>query len=126
MKRPIEQQAIDKAIKMYRKGELKVVEISNLVDISVSSLNKIFKKCFDDGTLTPRQGSNEARRKFTEEQEHQIAIEYYKENVSGSKLKVKWNIHPMQLQRIRNKYKYIYGVKQNVPNYIKARYNKSN
>lgn len=107
----ISEESKQKAIKMYKKGELTVVEISNLVGISTSKLYKIFRECRDKGILEPRQGTNEERQKFTEEQEKEIATEYYETRITKDGLMVKWNIHPMQLQRIRNKYKGIYGRK---------------
>lgn len=123
MKQPIDEQAKQKAIKMYRKGELTVAEISNLVDISVSALNKIFHECVVNGTLKPRQDTNKNKGKFNVEQEQQIAIDYYENGFTFSTLKAKWNIHPVQLQRIRNKYRHIYGIKDNAPIYLKNRKN---
>ena len=111
MKHEISEESKQKAIKLYRKGELTVVEISNLVDISISVLYKIFKQCREKGILEPRQGTNEERQKFTEEQEQHIAIDYYEKNMPTSQLMAKWGIHPVQLQRIRVKYRDIYGYK---------------
>ena len=121
MKIPTSEEIKDKAIKMYRKGELTVAEISNLVDVSVSHLNKIFHEAIAKGILQPRQATNKNNKKFTTEQERQIAIDYYENNFTFSKLKAKWNIHPMQLQRIRNKYKTMYGIKENAPGYLKSK-----
>lgn len=112
MKHEISELSKQKAIQLYRKGELTVVEISNLVDISVSVLYKIFRECREQGILTARMGTNEERQKFTADQEQQIAIDYYENGMSFSQIKSKWNIHPMQLQRIRNKYKDIYDTKK--------------
>ena len=119
MKPEISEDAKQKAIKMYRKGELTVVEIANLVGLSKSGVYSIIRKCFKDGTLQPRQGSNEQKRKFTKEQEQEIARDYYENNLSWSKVKAKWNIHPVQMQRIREEYKDIYGIKDNAPNYLR-------
>ena len=112
---PISEEVKQKAINMYRKGELTVAEISNLVDVSVSHLNKIFHDCIAKGILAPRQVNNKNNKKFTEEQERHIAIDYYENNLSSKEVKDKWGIHPMQLQRIRNKYKSVYGIKANAP-----------
>lgn len=121
MKVPVSEETKQKAIKMYRKGELTVAEISNLVDVSVSHLNKIFHECIVKGTLLPRQVNNKNNKKFTEEQERHIAIDYYEKNLSAKDVKEKWGIHPMQLQRIRNKYKSIYGIKANAPCCFKSK-----
>ena len=121
MKHAISEISKQKAIQLYRKGELTVVEISNLVDISVSVLYKIFRECRDNGILTARLGTNEERQKFTADQEQHIAIDYYENNLTVSQLKAKWNIHPVQLQRIRNKYKDIYGIKENAPIRLKEK-----
>lgn len=112
MQHEISEESKQRAIKLYRKGELTVVEISNLVDISTSVLYKIFRECREKGILEPRQGTNEERQKFTADQEQQIAIDYYEHNMTIYQLEAKWNIHPMQLQRIRNKYRDVYGTKK--------------
>lgn len=111
MKREISEEIKNKAIKMYRKGEYTNIEICNLLDISNSTLYKITRQHFQDGTLQRKLPSNTERQKFTEDEERQIAIDYYENNLSWSKLKAKWNIHPVQMQRIRNKYKDLYGIK---------------
>lgn len=100
-----------KAVKMYKQGNLKVVEISNLLDVSTSVLYNTFKQYREKGLLQQRQGSNEERRKFTTDQERQIAIDYYENNLTLKQLQKKWNIHPMQLQRIRDKFRDQYGFK---------------
>lgn len=100
-----------KAVKMYKQGNLKVVEISNLLDVSTSVLYNTFKQYREKGLLQQRQGTNEERRKFTTDQERQIAIDYYENNLTLKQLQKKWNIHPMQLQRIRDKFRDQYGFK---------------
>lgn len=111
MKR-IDDETKQKAIKMYRKGELKIVEISNLLDISVPKLNAIYHECFNNGTLQPRQIYNIKKPKFTPEQEREIAIDYYVNDLSHTEIQKKYNAHPMQIQRIRKRYSSIYGQKQ--------------
>lgn len=111
MKRQISEESKQKAIKLYKRGELTVIEISNLVDISTSVLYKIFRECRDKGNLEHRQGTNAERKKYTADQEQQIAIDYYEHNMSIKQLQDKWNIHPVQMQRIRNKYKELYDIK---------------
>lgn len=117
--KPVSEETKQRAVAMYKKGELTVAEISNLVDVSVSHLNKIFREYIDKGVLTPRQATNKFNKKFSEDQERHIAIDYYEKNLSATEVKRKWNIHPVQLQRIRNKYKEMYGIKPNAPNCFK-------
>lgn len=121
MKHEISELSKQKAIQLYRKGELTVVEISNLVDISVSVLYKIFRECREQGILTARMGTNEERQKFTADQEQQIAIDYYENNMGKKEIESKWNIHPVQMQRIRNKYRDIYGIKENAPSRLREK-----
>lgn len=121
MKHEISELSKQKAIQLYRKGELTVVEISNLVDISVSVLYKIFRECREQGILEARLGTNEERQKFTADQERQIAIDYYEHNMGKKEMESKWNIHPVQMQRIRNKYRDIYGIKENAPSRLREK-----
>lgn len=104
-----------KAIRLYKNKDLTITEISNITNISVPFLNKIYSECFKNGTLKPRNEgklNNSNKRKFTEEQEKEIAIDWYEKDLKLEQLKAKWNIHPVQLQRIRNKYRDIYGNKR--------------
>lgn len=135
-----------KAIRLY-KSKYKIEEISNLTGMHVATLTKLFRQKFEEGILTPRRnhsalkprtpngqghkrtptgigkgGRNKERKKFTDEQEAQIAEDYYKLDMGLSQLKQKWGIHPVQLQRIRNRFKDIYGIKGNAPNYYKQKY----
>lgn len=127
-----------RAIKLYRNKSVTISEISNLTDISIPQLSVIFRQAFELGLLTPRNeqramkprvpngqgkskyvptgigkgGRSHERKKFTENQERQIATDYYLHNLTFSELKEKWGIHPMQLQRIRNTYSKDYGQKK--------------
>lgn len=119
------------AIRMYRNKTLTINEISNLSGIEVGWLACIFRKCFEDGTLKPRnekkalkpatpkgQGKGAYKPhpkppKYDEEQRRQIAIDYYENGLTRDELVAKWNIHPMQLQEIRNQYRSVYGTKKN-------------
>ena len=112
MKEPIDEKRKKRAIQLYKKGELKIIEISNLLDISVPKLYSIFHEYRQKGLLEPKQGTNKERRKFTPEQEKQIAIDYYVNDLSHTEIRKKYNAHPMQLQRIRKQYAQIYGQKQ--------------
>lgn len=126
-----------KALKLYKNKTLTIKEISNLTNISQPQLNVLFRQAFEMGVLKPRReelalkprtpnGQGKARyiatgkkrgnptpkSKYTEEQEQQIAIDYYENDFTISQLKEKWGIHPMQLQRVRKKYSHIYGKKE--------------
>lgn len=126
-----------KAIRMYRNKSLTIAEIANLTDISVPQLTKMFRDAFEMGLLKPRRtdfalknrvpnGQGKSKYipkgtkthspnfhpKYTEEEQEQIAVDYYVNNLSVSQLKQKYSIHPMQLQVIRNKFSDIYGKKE--------------
>lgn len=139
----------EKAVRLYKNPNLTIAEISNLTNISTDALAKIYRKEFANGTLTPRHehsalkprtpngqgksgyvptgkkrgnpsfGSN---KKFTHEQEVEIAKDYYENDLSMSQIKVKWGIHPMQMQRIRNEFRGKYGIKENANNFCKNKY----
>lgn len=132
----ISEEKIQKAIRLYKNKDLTIREISNLCGISVSKLNIIYRECFANGKLKARsearalkkrtpngmgkgryikKGYHSVNGKYTEEQEKQIAIDYYEKDMTNKQLKEKWNVHPVQMQRIRNKYRSIYGFKKNAP-----------
>ena len=126
-----------KAIHLYKKKSLTIPEISNLTNISLPALSVILRQAFEMGILKPRDvnkalhprtpngcgkpryipkgfgkgGRNKERKKFTEEEENQIAIDYYVKGLSNTEVKKKWGTHPMQIQYVRNKYSSIYGAK---------------
>lgn len=103
----IDENTKKRAIQMYRKGELKTPEICNLLDISYPSLYRILRQYRKNANIERR--TNE---KLTYEQEKQIAEDYYINNLKIREIKNKYNIHPQQLQRIRNKFSKIYGKKK--------------
>lgn len=132
----IKQEQKEKAIRLYRNKNLTIREISNLTDISEPQLTKEFRKAFETGELKPRKqdkalkprvpdgqgkkyapsgvgkgGRNHERKKFTDEQEQEIALDYYERGFNCKQIIEKWNIHPMQMQRIRNTYGKKYGEK---------------
>lgn len=126
----IKQEQKQKAIRLYINKTLTIREISNLTNISEPQLTKIFRECFKTGELKPRSqntalkpkpakgqgkskytpsgigkgGRNSERKKFTDEQEKEIALDYYERGFNCKEIKEKWGIHPMQMQRIRNTY----------------------
>lgn len=96
-----------KAIRLYKDKSLTITEISNLTGISKPSLDLLYRECFKTGELTPRyphKALKPSPLRFTKEQENEIAYDYYEQGFSSKMLFEKWGIHPMQLQRIRNKY----------------------
>lgn len=126
-----------KAIRLYKNKNLSIKEISNLTDISEARLTVIFRQAFELGILKPRKpefalkpavpkgqgkgkyvatgkpaGNPNFRPKYTKEQEREIAQDYYEKGLTTSALKEKWNIHPMQLQAIREKFGGVYGKKK--------------
>lgn len=127
-----------KAIRLYRRKDLTIQEIANLTDMSTSKVVLTCREAFKQGILTPRRpdfalkprvpngqgttkyvpsgvgkgGRNKERKKFTDEQEQEIAIDYYEKGLTVSQMKEKWGLHPVQLQRVRNKFGAIYGKKK--------------
>ena len=116
-----------RAIRLYRNRELTIPEIANLTDLSTGKLSDIYREEFKAGRLKPRSkdkalvkyettgeptrifgvgkgGRNKERKKFTDEQEQQIAQEYYELGFTLGEVIKKWGIHPKQMQRIRTKY----------------------
>lgn len=136
-----------KAIRLYKNKDLTIPEISNLTSLAIPTLSKIYRQAFDGGVLKPRhehsalkprtpKGQGKPRkkggkvgnptfgsnRKFTHEQEIEIAKDYYERGLSNSQLKAKWDINPPTMQRIRNEFRKKYGVKANAPNCFKEKY----
>lgn len=123
MPRIISAESKQKAIRLYKNKDLTIEEIGNITDISKYYLFKLYRECFKNGTLKPRDEQKALiqpnEKKFTDEQEQEIAIDYYINDLSVPQLRQKWNIHPMQLQRIRNKFKDQYPQKDCVPKKFK-------
>ena len=118
-----------RAIKLYKDKELSISTISNLTDISIPELTLIFREAFKNKKLRPRNeqtalkprpakgegkkyvasgigkgGRNKERKKFTDEQEREIALDYYERGLTLGQVVNKWGVHPVQMQRIRNQY----------------------
>lgn len=131
MENKISENSIIYAKRLYRtKKDMTIPEISNLTNISTPSLTLIFRQAFESGELKPRAekralkprppkgqgtsgyvpsgvgkgGRNKERKRFSDEQEYQIAIDYYENGLTNRQLKEKYNIFPVQVQRIRQKY----------------------
>ena len=107
----ITEETRNKAIRLYRNKALTLTEIANLIGTNIRYLNFIYKEEFEKGTLNPRRPekvgesrNNQERRKFTAEQEQEIAHEYYNSTCTATEFMAKWGLHPMQLQRIRKTY----------------------
>ena len=96
-----------KVISLYNDKSLTLREIANLCDISVPSIQRIVRDAVEIGVLKPRDEfrKNQSKaRKFTESELEEIAVDYYENGLAKPQLQEKWNIHPMQLQRIRKKF----------------------
>lgn len=116
----ITEETRNKAIRLYKNKNLTRQEISNLTSLSVANLAKIFREEYKMGTLKPRRndlalkklvlnpamkGKHGGQNKtYTEEQDRQIAKEYYDLGMTCAQIMEKWNLHPQQLQRIRELY----------------------
>lgn len=133
----MEQEAKNKAIRLYKNKSLTLREISNLVGVCETYLQLLYREEFKNGTLKPRcphsalkprtpngqgkkqlpsgigkGGRNHERKKFTEEQELEIVKDYYETGMASVDLQEKWDIHPKQLQILRKKYGAKYGRKK--------------
>lgn len=103
-----------KVIKLYRNKSLTLNQIANLCDMSLGFVKKLVKVGIESGQLRPRNELKVGKpcvRKFTDEQLAQIAVDYYENKMSTAQLIGKWQVHPMQLQRVRNRYGGKYGKK---------------
>lgn len=96
-----------KAIKLYRNKGLTLREIANLCDISLPSLEILVRQAVEIGILKPRdifRKEQSKETKFTDDQLREIANDYYEKKMTRPQLEEKWGIHPMQLQRVRNRF----------------------
>lgn len=116
-----------KALRLYRNKSLTLREISNLVGVSETTLQLIYREEFVKGTLKPRReafalkprvpngqgttkyvptgaGSGGHNRKLSKEREQELAHEYYNSTCTATEFMAKWGLHPVQLQRIRQTY----------------------
>lgn len=103
-----------KALRLYKNKSLTIKEIANLCDMSEQWLCFIVKQAIKDGTLKPRDATRSLvfhQKRFTNEQLKQVAIDYYENGLTQEQIKAKWNIHPMQIQRMRQVYGEQYGGK---------------
>ena len=129
----------DKLIYYYTKKNFVVDEISNLLGISKTLVSQICKEEFEKGTLTPRRhtalknrtpngqgkkfvpsgigkgGRNCEKKKFTAEQEQQIIVDYYENDLTWAELHEKWGINSATMQVLRKRAELIYGKKKTVP-----------
>lgn len=138
MREPISEEQINTAIRLYKRKDLTLNEIANLVDLSTGSLTKIYRSAFRENKLKPRYpdfalkprvpngqgttkyiptgigkgGRNHEKKKFTDEQEEQIAKDYYENGYTMQTIQEKYGVHPMQMQYIRNRFASIYRKKK--------------
>lgn len=121
---------------MYNNRNLKIPEIANLSGVGLSTLTLFYHECFEAGELKPRKAQialkprpkvkkesvssglprgQRKSKKFTDEQDQQIAIDYYENDLTIKELQEKWGIWPKQVQRIRREYGWKYPKKTTVP-----------
>lgn len=138
MREPISEEQINTAIRLYKRKDLTLNEIANLVDLSTGSLTKIYRSAFRENKLKPRYpdfalkprvpngqgttkyiptgigkgGRNHEKKKFTDAQEEQIAKDYYENGYTMQAIREKYGVHPMQMQYIRNRFSSVYGRKK--------------
>lgn len=142
MREPISEEQINTAIRLYKRKDLTLNEIANLVDLSTGSLTKIYRSAFRENKLKPRYpdfalkprvpngqgtskyiptgigkgGRNHEKKKFTDAEEEQVAKDYYENGYTMVAIQEKYGfIHPMQMQRIRNRFASVYGKKRTKP-----------
>lgn len=114
MRTRISQSIRDKIPKMYRTGRYTHQEIANLLDVSLAFVDLCLKGKVDAESVKNKRCGGYWKKvsKYSADEEAQIAEDYYKNGLSLSALKEKYGIHPVQLQRIRNKFVAIYGEKK--------------
>ena len=139
MSRIISEKQINLAIELYKRKDLTLKEIANLVDLSTGSLTKIYRRAFRENKLKPRYpdfalksrvpngqgttkyipsgigkgGRNYEKKKFTYAQEEQIAKDYYENGYTMVEVQEKYGfVHPMQMQYISNRFASVYGKKK--------------
>ena len=113
MAKIISKEIVEKIVKMYNTNNYTKKEIANLMNVSVPFISNCMKGRSDPNIVRWRGGGYWLKKKkYDEEKEQEIAEDYYKNGFSLNDLKGKYNIHPMQLQKIRDKYSCIYGQKK--------------
>lgn len=113
--KPITEEERKQIVRLYKNPDLTLQEIANIVGLAESTVNRICRERFDNGTLKPRvefQRTVSKKRRFTDEQLAEIAEDYYVNGLSVAQIKKKWRVHPMQMQRIRDLFSAVYGKKK--------------
>ena len=130
----------DRVIYYYSKRHFVLDEICNLLGISKTLVSQICKEEFEKGTLVPRRektalknrtpngqgkdyspsgigkgGRNCEKKKFTAEQEQQIIVDYYENDMTWAELQEKWGIKSPTMQVLRKRAELIYGKKKTIP-----------
>lgn len=136
----ITQHIRDRLIYYYSKKHFVLDEICNLLGISKTLVSQICKEEFEKGTLVPRRektalknrtpngqgkdyspsgigkgGRNCEKKKFTAEQEQQIIVDYYENDMTWAELQEKWGIKSPTMQVLRKRAQLIYGKKKTIP-----------
>ena len=113
MAKRIGKDVVEKIVKMYNTNNYTKKEIANLLNVSESFILNCMKGRNDPNIVRWRGGGYWLKKKkYDEDKEREIALDYYENGFGLRDLKEKYGIHPVQLQRIRNKYGSIYGQKK--------------
>lgn len=132
---PVE--TLERAKRMYKSKKYTLTEISNLLNISVNSILKSVIEAIKQGELkakspcackprTPngqgkqwvqckgvgKGGRNKERKKFTPEQELEIAKQYFENGLTAKQVMAQYGVHPEQMQHIRKTYGQQFASKQ--------------
>ena len=112
----IDELTINKMLKMYKEQNYTAQETANILGLSAAIVLYYVKKS-EGGTRKYKDnyrggGYAEKKRKFTDEQEHTIAEDYYLNGLSATQIMEKYNAHPMQIQRVRRRYASEFGTKK--------------
>lgn len=112
--KPITEEEHKQIVRLYKNPDLTLQEIANIVGLAESTVNRICRECFDNGTLKPRvefQRTVSKKRRFTDEQLAEIAKDYYENGLSATETMQKYGMYPMQMQQMRDKFGEKYGLK---------------
>ena len=115
MAKIIKEEVAERIRKMYRAKKYTKTEIANLLNVSVSFINKctVGEEKPDRSCGLGRGGGYwKTYKKFTDEQEAEMAKDYYEVGLSAVALMQKWGAHPVHVQKMRNKYSKLYGQKK--------------
>lgn len=112
MKKLITPEMVEKIVSMYNSGNYTRNEIANLLNISVSTVSLKMRGRRVPGMVYGTGGGYcQSHKKYTSDQEAEIAKDYYENGLTTKEIIDKWGAHPVQLQKIRNLFGAQYGQK---------------